>query len=112
MLRTSQVREPRAYFPIYSDRRCPDPAIIKSNGRWYAFATRTLGPGAHIQVAESQDFNTWSFVPGPEGSEFFDALPDLPDWVDEKASNTVRSSHFASMSKVDRADSRTFTVGT
>jgi len=48
--------------------------------KWYAFATRTIGSRIHIQIAESNDFNTWSIVTNPNGSQK-DALPNLPSWV-------------------------------
>lgn len=59
----------------------PDPGLIKVDNVWYAFATRTKGTTIHIQVAKSTDFSTWSVV-----SE--DALPTLPDWVNQTSWNT------------------------
>lgn len=64
-----------------------DPAIINVNGVWYAFATRTIGSGIRIQVATSNDFNSWSLVYNEDGSQH-DALPNLPSWVVQSAPNT------------------------
>ncbi|CAK3836146.1 glycoside hydrolase family 43 [Lecanosticta acicola] len=66
----------------------PDPSIINVNDVWYAFATRTIGSTIHVQVATSTDFETWSMRYNDDGSQF-DALPDLPSWVDD---STVLSS--------------------
>ena len=58
-----------------------DPSIIQVGSTWYAFATRTKGASIHIQVASSPDFNTWTV-------ESYDALPNLPAWVDASSPNT------------------------
>ncbi|KAK5107051.1 hypothetical protein LTR62_001901 [Meristemomyces frigidus] len=60
----------------------PDPSIIQVSGVWYAFATRTIGSSIHIQVARSDDFTTWSILKKADGTQF-DALPNLPAWVDK-----------------------------
>lgn len=57
----------------------PDPSIINVNGTWWAFATN--GNQVYVQVASSQDFNTWTLLSGT------DALPYPPDWVREPRSN-------------------------
>ena len=50
----------------------PDPAFIKVDGQYIAFATNN---GAqNVQIATSPDFNTW-IVTGN------DALPTLPSWT-------------------------------
>ncbi|TKA28961.1 hypothetical protein B0A50_03373 [Salinomyces thailandicus] len=65
----------------------PDPCIVQYGSYWYAFATRTVGSGIHIQVAQSSDFDSWSLVYDDDGSQK-DALPDLPPWVDSSSPNT------------------------
>jgi hypothetical protein len=56
------------------DTDFPDPCIIETNGRYYAFATG--GNGVNIQIASSPDFNSWSLMSG------VDALPGpFPSWV-------------------------------
>ena len=50
----------------------PDPAFIKVNGTYYAFATNN--GVQNIQIATSPDFGTWTVT----GS---DALPTLPSWA-------------------------------
>ncbi len=57
------------------------------NDKWYAFATRTIGSSVHIQMAESNDFNTWSIVTNSDGSQK-DALPNLPSWVHSASPGT------------------------
>ncbi|KIW47139.1 uncharacterized protein PV06_02737 [Exophiala oligosperma] len=55
----------------------PDPAIIVVDGVSYAFATNNRGVGSdmvHVQVATSQDNQTWSLL------EHHDALPDVGAW--------------------------------
>ncbi|KAI9657076.1 MAG: hypothetical protein M1821_003242 [Bathelium mastoideum] len=59
----------------------PDPSIIQVNSTWYSFAT-TTGGKVHIQVASSPDFNNWTLKEG------YDALPNLPSWVDQAHPNT------------------------
>ncbi|KAK3070340.1 hypothetical protein LTR53_010644 [Teratosphaeriaceae sp. CCFEE 6253] len=66
----------------------PDPSILQTeDGRWYAFATRTIGTGVHIQAARSADFETWDIVTNEDGTAY-DALPDLPAWIYNVAPNT------------------------
>ncbi|KAK5112229.1 hypothetical protein LTR62_004390 [Meristemomyces frigidus] len=65
----------------------PDPAVTEVDGKWYAFATRTIGSSIHIQVAESSDFSTWTIATNPDGSQH-DALPNLPSWVNAASPNT------------------------
>ena len=64
-----------------------DPSIIKVDGVWYSFATRTIGSNIHIQAAQSDDFNSFSLVQNEEGSQY-DALPDLPGWVNSTSWST------------------------
>ncbi|KAL9081353.1 MAG: hypothetical protein Q9157_000072 [Trypethelium eluteriae] len=66
--------------PEMNSANFPDPSIVKVNSTWYAFAT-TSG-GVHIQVATSSDFNNWTLKSG------YDALPNLPSWVDQSSPNT------------------------
>lgn len=84
-LRSIEKRAPEG--PKMGGANFPDPAIIGADSRWYAFATRTMGPNIHIQIAESTDFKTWNIVNNRDGSQK-DALPDLPSWVDVGNSNT------------------------
>lgn len=52
----------------------PDPAIFHlTDGTWRAYATN--GNGVRVQVARSDDFNTWTLLSGT------DALPTIPSWV-------------------------------
>ncbi|KAK0880477.1 hypothetical protein LTR87_005756 [Friedmanniomyces endolithicus] len=64
------------------------PSVIQtSDGKWYAFATRTIGSAIHIQAAQSSDFETWTLVVNADGSQY-DALPDVPAWVATGPSTT------------------------
>lgn len=65
----------------------PDPGLIKVNNVWYAFATRTKGTTIHVQIAKSNDFNSWQIVNNADGSQK-DALPQLPGWVNQTNWNT------------------------
>lgn len=65
-----------------------DPSILQVNGVWYAFATRTIGSSIHVQIATSNDFESWAMVYNSDGSQR-DALPNLPNWVDD--SNVLSS---------------------
>jgi hypothetical protein len=71
----------------YSLRIVSDPSIINVDGVWYSFATRTIGSNIHIQAAQSDDFNTFSLVQNNDGTQY-DALPDLPGWVNSTSWNT------------------------
>ena len=63
------------------DADFPDPAIIKTGGTWYAFATGTGDrPGIKTQIASSPDFETWTVLDQ-------DALGTLPSWVNETSPN-------------------------
>jgi hypothetical protein len=68
-------------------RRDTDPSITKVAGVWYSFGTRTIGSSINIQIAQSNDFSSWSLVQNDDGSQQ-DALPDLPDWVYASSPNT------------------------
>ncbi|KAK5158433.1 hypothetical protein LTS14_003452 [Recurvomyces mirabilis] len=56
--------------PEISGANFPDPAIIKVGSTCI-----------HIQVASSPDFTTWNIINKSDGTQF-DALPNLPAWVD------------------------------
>ncbi|KAK0776769.1 hypothetical protein LTR59_014100 [Friedmanniomyces endolithicus] len=65
-----------------------DPSVIQtSDGKWYAFATRTIGSVTHIQAAQSPDFETWTLVVNADSSQY-DALPSMPAWVATGPSTT------------------------
>lgn len=50
----------------------PDPSIVKAlDGKWYAFGT--AGNGKRIQVAVSNDFNSWNLLD-------VEALPTFGTW--------------------------------
>lgn len=72
--------------PKISGKNFPDPSIINFNDKWYAFATRTIGSSIHVQIATSDDFETWDMVQNDDGSQR-DALPDLPSWVAQDSSD-------------------------
>lgn len=65
----------------------PDPCVIKVNSTWYAFATRTKGTTEHVQVASSSDFTTWTVWENSDGTPY-NALPNLPAWVDTSSSTS------------------------
>ncbi|HEX2846657.1 MAG TPA: glycoside hydrolase family 43 protein, partial [Chitinophagaceae bacterium] len=52
----------------------PDPTVIRTNGKYYAYATNPNRPGKtlHIQVAGSTDLQNWTIIG--------DALPQKPSW--------------------------------
>ena len=57
------------------DTNFPDPSFVQAvNGSWYAFGTN--GNGKHVQVARSDDFQTWTLLD-------VDALPTLAGWETE-----------------------------
>ncbi|OJD30661.1 glycoside hydrolase family 43 protein [Diplodia corticola] len=58
----------------------PDPSIIYADNQWWAFAT--MDGSINIQVAQSSDFENWTYLDG------VDALPDPPSWVDMATVNT------------------------
>lgn len=64
-----------------------DPSIIRVDGVWYSFATRTIGTSIRIQVARSNDFAVWGLVYNEDGSQY-DALPNMPQWVFQTSPNT------------------------
>ncbi|KAF2764357.1 Arabinanase/levansucrase/invertase [Teratosphaeria nubilosa] len=83
-----QVFEKRSESgPKIGGANFPDPAIINVSNAWYAFATRTIGSSIHIQVAKSTDFSSWALVYNSDGTQY-DALPNLPAWVDSSSPNT------------------------
>ena len=67
----------------------PDPCIVEYEGMWYSFATDTSNNGivTNIQIAQSPDFNTWSLILNPDGSQR-DALSTAPAWVNMTTLNT------------------------
>ncbi|CAG8941092.1 unnamed protein product [Penicillium salamii] len=57
------------------DTNFPDPSFMKAaDGKWYAFGTN--GNGKRVQVARSDDFNTWTLLD-------VEALPTLASWETE-----------------------------
>ncbi|KAK3074420.1 hypothetical protein LTR53_003151 [Teratosphaeriaceae sp. CCFEE 6253] len=73
--------------PMMGGVNFPDPSIIKVDGVWYLFATRTRGNNINIQIATSPDFQTWRLVKNSDGKQK-DALPALPAWVLSSSPNT------------------------
>ncbi|KAL4883571.1 glycosyl hydrolase [Aspergillus karnatakaensis] len=64
------LAEPRRVL----DHNFPDPAVIQTEQGYYAFGTQS--DGINVQVARSDDFNTWTLLEGT------DALPGpFPSWV-------------------------------
>ena len=63
--------EKRSSLSLVIDVNFPDPAFIKVDGRFYAFAT-TNGQ-QNVPIAVSDDFSQWT-VTGQ------DALKDVPSW--------------------------------
>ncbi|GAQ06298.1 hypothetical protein ALT_3619 [Aspergillus lentulus] len=63
----------------------PDPSFVQdAEGAWYAFSTN--GNGKRVQVARSQDFNTWTLLD-------IEALPTLAGWeteIDHWAPDVIR----------------------
>lgn len=57
----------------------PDPSIIQVDGTWYAFGTQSRFDYTNIktQLATSNDFDNWNL------RENYDALRNLPSWVDK-----------------------------
>jgi len=54
----------------------PDPSFMKAaDNKWYAFGTN--GNGKRIQVARSDDFNTWTLLD-------VEALPTLSTWETDR----------------------------
>ena len=69
---TSQAPlEKRSSLGLAIDVNFPDPALIKVDNRFYAFATNN--GRQNVPVAVSDDFSSWA-VTGE------DALPDVPSW--------------------------------
>jgi beta-xylosidase len=56
------------------DSNFPDPTVIQTNGKYYAYATnsRVNGRDLDIQVASSTDLQDWTLIG--------DALPQAPSW--------------------------------
>lgn len=79
-----QVSQPQSHSLRRSSPFLLDPAVIEADGKWYAFATRSIGSAVHVQVAESDDFAQWNLVTNEHGQ--YDALPNLPSWIYAKGS--------------------------
>lgn len=54
-------------------RNFPDPSAIKVGHVWHAFATNNANGGPHVQVAVSNDFESWTYLEK-------DALPTVGPW--------------------------------
>jgi beta-xylosidase len=54
-------------------RNFPDPSAIKVEHVWHAFATNDVNGGPHVQVAVSNDFESWTYLEK-------DALPTVGPW--------------------------------
>jgi hypothetical protein len=53
----------------------PDPSFVQTpEGKWYAFGTE--GNGKRFQVAESDDFNSWTLLN-------VEALPNVAAWEED-----------------------------
>ncbi|KAK3686309.1 hypothetical protein LTR37_019947 [Vermiconidia calcicola] len=59
----------RTIGPQLEGLNFPDPSVILVEGIWYSFATRTIGSNIHIQVALSDDFESWKIVNNEDGSQ-------------------------------------------
>ncbi|OCL01212.1 glycoside hydrolase family 43 protein [Glonium stellatum] len=86
------IKHPSGFAPFNEALKTnfPDPAILKHNGTWYAFATNNAAGVLHqpnnktladygksnVQLATSLNFNTWTLHNYTE-----DPLPTLGDWV-------------------------------
>lgn len=58
------------------DTNFPDPSFMKAaDNKWYAFGTN--GNGKRVQVARSDDFETWTLLD-------VEALPTLSSWETDK----------------------------
>lgn len=71
------VAEPEAtptstLVPPVLDRDFPDPDVLEVDGTYYAYATNTAT--SNVQVAVSEDLETWEYVRE-------DPLPELPSWI-------------------------------
>lgn len=53
----------------------PDPFVLTAGGRYYAYATNSVG--GHVQVITSGDLRSWTWSG--------EALPTLPSWADPYA---------------------------
>ena len=77
-------QDPRLGGKLQICREAADPSMICFKGRYYIFASMTLG------VWVSDDLNDWSFQPLPEELPLYDYAPDvrvLGEWVYFCASN-------------------------
>ena len=77
-------QDPRLGGKLQICREAADPSMIYFKGRYYIFASMTLG------VWVSDDLNDWSFQPLPQELPLYDYAPDvrvLGEWVYFCASN-------------------------
>jgi len=70
MLRAVLHHQSRSAPPVY-DGDFPDPFVLVTGGRYFAYGTQT--GGTNVQVMESADLTSWEH----RG----DALPELPPWA-------------------------------
>lgn len=58
------------------DTNFPDPSVLQTpDGKWYAYGTN--GNGKRVQVATSNDFQTWTLLD-------IEALPTISSWELDK----------------------------
>lgn len=83
----ASVPEPRRYENPVLARDFPDPAVLRVEGTWYAYATQNgAGEAAiHIQVARSRDLVHWEYLGA--------AMPAKPDWARRKANQRLWAPH-------------------
>lgn len=60
--------------PVF-DTDFPDPALLRVDTNWYAYATGKSDQSVHVQLATSSDYETWTLQTG------HDVLPKTPAWV-------------------------------
>jgi len=75
---TTVSKRGNSMTPVMGGMNFPDPAMIRIQNSWYAFATnaKVNGVYVHVQMASTNDFVHWTHA----GTK--DALPTLPAWVD------------------------------
>jgi beta-xylosidase len=69
-----------AATPRLGGRNFPDPAIIRSDDGWRAYATEVTvdSKKIHVPIAYTKDFKAWEF----RGQK--DAMPTIASWVNQK----------------------------
>jgi len=61
-------------------RNFPDPALLRAEGRWFAFSSNSTGPaGRNIAVMRSTDLWDWTAPRGDQPTA--EALPHPPSWA-------------------------------